>query len=144
MSLIFTDPNSAGPFSTFQVKDVVTKVFKLTFANFSTANTDTLIGRFAADSSIIQVTTWLKTAFAGNSVASPVLSLGTTSGGTQFSSAVAITNTVGTQALHSPMAGIMQEYAVPLGGEINLYARGGCSTGNPTSGELYVMVQFVR
>lgn len=144
MSLIFADPNSAGLFSTFQVKDVVTRVFKLTFANFTTTNTDTLIGKFAADSSIIQVTTWLKTAFAGNSVASPVLSLGSSSGGTQFSSAVAITNTVGTQALHSPMAGIMQEYTVPLGGEINLYARGGCSTGNPTSGELYVMVQFVR
>ena len=144
MALIFTDPNSAGPFSTFQDKDVHTKVFKLTFANFTTTNTDTLIGRLAADSSILLVTTWLKTAFAGNSVASPVLSLGSTSGGTEFSSAVALTNTVGTYAVHTPMTGIMQAYQVPLGGEINLYARGGCSTGNPTSGELYIMVQFVR
>ena len=144
MALIFTDPNSAGPFSTFQVKDVVTKVFKLTFANFTTTNTDTLIGRLPADASILLVTTWLKTAFAGNSVSSPVLSLGSTSGGTQFSSAVALTNTINTYATHTPIAGIMQEYQVPLGGEINLYARGGCSSGNPTSGELYIMVQYVR
>ncbi len=143
MALQFTDP-TGGPFSTFQSKDVQTKVFKLTFANFTTTNTDTLIGRLAADASILSVHTWLKTAFAGNSVASPVLSLGNASGGTQFSSAVALTNTTGTYALHTPVTGILQEYSVPLGGEINLWARGGCSTGNPTSGELYVVVQYVR
>jgi len=144
MALIFSDPNSAGPFSTFQTKDVQTKVFKLTFANFTTGNTDALIGRLPADASILGVKTWLKTAFSGNSVASPVLSLGSSSGGTQFSSAVAITNTVSTYALHTPIAGILQEYQVPLGGEVSLYARGGCSTGNPTAGELYVIVEYVR
>ena len=144
MALIFTDPNSAGPFSDFQVKDVVVKVFKLTYANFATTNVDTLIGRLPADASIIGVNTWLKTAFAGNSVSSPVLSLGSTSGGTEFSSAVALTNTTGTYAQHSPMTGILQAYQVPLGQEISLYARGGCSTGNPTSGELYVIVKYVR
>lgn len=144
MALIFTDPNSSGPFSTFQVKDVVTKVFKLTFANFTTGNTDALIGRLPADASIVTVKTWLKTAFAGNSVASPVLSLGSTSGGTEFSSAVALTNTVGTYAVHTPITGILQAYQVPLSGEIPLYARGGCSTGSPTSGELYVIVEYVR
>lgn len=144
MALIFTDPNSAGPFSTFQDKDVHVKVFKLTYANFTTSNTDALIGRLPADASITRVSTWLKTAFAGNSVASPVLSLGSTSGGTEFSSAVAITNTVSTYATHTPITGILQAYQVPLGSEISLYARGGCSTGNPTSGELYVIVEFVR
>lgn len=144
MALIFSDPNSAGPFSTFQVKDEEVRVFKLTYANFTTTNTDALIGRLPADASIINVSTWLKTAFAGNSVASPVLSLGSTSGGTEFSSAVALTNTTGTYAIHSPITGICQPYAIPLGGEINLYARGGCSTGNPTSGELYVIVKYVR
>lgn len=144
MALIFSDPNTAGPFSTFQVKDVVVKVFKLTFANFTTTNTDALIGRLPADASIVEVNTWLKTAFSGNSVASPVLSLGSTSGGTEFSSAVALTNTTGTYANHTPITGILQPYAVPLGGEINLYARGGCSTGNPDAGELYVIVRYVR
>jgi hypothetical protein len=144
MALIFTDSNSAGPFSTFQVKDVVTKVFKLTFANFTTTNTDALIGRLPADASIVSVDTWLKTAFSGNGVTSPVLSLGSSSGGTQFSSAVALTNTVGTFAAVTPITGILQEYQVPLGGEISLYARGGCSTGNPTAGEVYVIVKYVR
>ena len=144
MALIFTDPNTAGPFTTFQAKDVSIKVFKLTFANFTTTNTDTLIGRLPADASIVNIETWLKTAFSGNGVTSPVLSLGSASGGTQFSSAVALTNTTGTFAIHSPVTGILQEYQVPLGGDINLYARGGCSTGNPTAGELYVVVKYVR
>lgn len=144
MALIFTDPNTTGPFSTFQVKDIVVKVFKLTYANFTTGNTDALIGRLPADASIVTVKTWLKTAFSGNGVTSPVLSLGSASGGTQFSSAVALTNTTGTYAVHSPVTGILQDYQVPLGGEINLYARGGCSTGNPTAGELYVVVEYVR
>ena len=144
MAIIFTDPNTAGPFTTFQVKNVATRVFKLTFANFTTGNTDTLMGRLPADSSIIKVATWLKTAFAGNGVTLPVIGLGATSGGTEFSSAVALTNTTGTYALHTPMTGIMQEYQIPLGGDINLYARGGCSTGNPTTGEIYVVVKYVR
>jgi hypothetical protein len=144
MALIFSDPNSAGPFSTFQIKEPAVKVFKLTFANFTTGNTDALIGRLPADASIMRITTWLKTAFSGNGVTSPVLSLGSASGGTQFSSAVALTNTVGTYATHTPVTGIMQEYAVPLGQEISLYARGGCSSGNPTAGELMVMVEYVR
>lgn len=144
MALIFTDPNTAGPFSTFQDKDVRVKIFKMTFANFATGNVDTLLGRLPSDASFIKVATWLKTAFSGNSVASPVLSLGSTSGGTEYSSAVALTNTTGTYALHTPITGIMQPYAIPLGGELNIYARGGCSTGNPTSGELYVIVKYVR
>jgi hypothetical protein len=144
MAIIYSDPNSAGPFSTFQVKDVVTRIFRLTFANFTTANTDTLIGRLPADASILEVNTWLRTAFSGNGVTLPVLSLGSASGGSQFSSAVAITNTAGTFAPHTPMTGILQEYQVPLAGEINLFARGGCSTGNPTAGELLVIVKYVR
>jgi hypothetical protein len=144
MAIIYSDPNSAGPFSTFQVKDVVTRIFRLTFANFTTANTDTLIGRLPADASILEVNTWLRTAFSGNGVTLPVLSLGSASGGTQFSSAVAITNTAGTFASHTPMTGILQEYQAPLAGEISLFARGGCSTGNPTAGELLVIVKYVR
>ena len=144
MALIFTDPNTAGPFTSFQVKDIVTKVFKLTFANFTTGNTDALLGRLPADASIVGVDTWLKTAFSGNGVTSPVLSLGSTSGGSQFSSAVGLTNTTGTFVAHSPVTGILQEYQIPLTGDINIYARGGCSTGNPTAGELYVIVKYVR
>lgn len=144
MALIFTDPNTAGPFTTFQAKDIVVKVFKLTFANFTTGNTDALIGRLPADASIVEIDTWLKTAFSGNGVTSPVLSLGSASGGSQFSSAVALTNTTGTYAVHSPVTGILQDYQVPLAGDISIFARGGCSTGNPTAGELYVVVKYVR
>ena len=144
MALIFTDPNSVGPFASFQLKDVQARVFKLDYTFFSTSGVNTKLGVLPADASILKITTWLKTAFAGNSVSSPTLSLGTASGGTQFSNAVALTNTTGTLVAHSPVTGIMQPYNVPNTTDINIWANGGCSTGNPTSGELYVYVEFVR
>jgi hypothetical protein len=144
MALLFTDPNSAGPFVTFGAKDPDVKVFKLTFANFTTGNTDAVVGALAADASILRFETWLKTAFAGNGVTSPVISLGTASGGTQFASAVALTNTTGTFALVTPVTGIMQPLAYPLGADQQIWVRGGCSTGSPTSGELYLAVWYVR
>ena len=144
MALIFTDPNSAGPFSTFQVKEVQVKVFKLTFANFATGNVDTLLGRLPADASIVRFEYWNKTKLAGNSISAAALSLGSTSGGTEFVSAFDVFTTVGTQAVLSPVTGILQPYAIPLGGEIPIYARGASTTGTPTSGEIYVTVYYVR
>lgn len=145
MAFVYGDPNTAGPFSSYQVKDVQAKVFKLTFANFTTGNTDALVGALPEDASILGFETWVKTALAGNSVASPVISIGTASGGTQFASAVAITNTVNLAVKLSPVSGILQAAAVPrAGSDISLWVRGGCSTGNPTSGEIYLTVYYVR
>jgi hypothetical protein len=144
MALIFSDPNASGPFASFQDKDVHVRVYKLTNANFTTTNTDTLVGAIPADSSILSFETWLKTAFSGNGVTSPVISIGSASGGTQFASAVALTNTTGTQARVTPVTGILQPYGIPLGNDIQIWVRGGCSTGNPTAGELYLTLYLVR
>ena len=145
MALIFTDPNSAGPFSTFQVKEAKVKVFKLPYTLFvNGGGTPTLLGKLPADASIIRISTWVETALAGNTVSAPTLSLGSASGGTQFTSALAITNTVKTYAVSNLVTGIMQSYGVPLGGEINLWALGDCTSGPPTSGLIYLMVEYVR
>ena len=145
MSLIFTDPNSAGPFSTFQVKDVIVKVFKLTFANFSTSGVNTLIGALPADASILDLRYWKKTAFSGNSISAATLSIGASSAGTDFVNAFDIhTPAAGTNASITPVTGILQPYQVPLGGEIQLWANGTATTGNPTAGEVYVVVKYVR
>lgn len=144
MALIFSDPNSAGPFSTFQVKECLTKVFKLTYANFSTGTTNALVGRLPADASIVRLSYWNKTKLAGNSISAAVMSVGSTSGGTEFVSAFDVFTTVGTMAILSPVTGILQPYNVPLGGEIPIYVKGTSTTGTPTSGEIYLIVEYVR
>jgi len=145
MALIFSDPNSAGPFSSFQIKDVVTKVFKLPYSLFvNGGGTPTLLGRLPADSSIVRISTWVETALAGNTVSAPTLSLGSASSGTQFTSALAITNTVKTYALAGLVTGILQPYAIPLGQDIDLWALGACTSGPPTSGLIYLIVEYVR
>ena len=144
MAIIFTDPNTAGPFTTFQIKDIVCKVFKLTFANFSTAGVNTLVGRLPADASIIEMDYWNQTKLAGNSISAATMSVGSTSGGTEFVNAFNVFTTVGTEAPLSPITGILQPYAVPLGGDIPIYVNGTSTTGTPTSGEIYLIVKYVR
>ena len=144
MAIILTDPNTAGPFTTFQVKDVTVKVIKLDFAKFATTNVDTLAAYLPADATILRLDTWVRTALTGNSVTSPTITLGTTSGGSDLAAAFSVTNTSGTMQTVSPAVGIVQQYQVPLGQDIRLYVRGGCSTGNPTAGEIDLIVYYVR
>lgn len=144
MALILDNPNSSGPFSTWQIKDPMVKVIKLTHANFTTGNTDALVARLPADASILQVQTWVRTALTGNSVASPTVALGTASGGTQIAAAFSVTNTAGVMQTVSPATGILQVYAPPYTSEIDVYVRGGCSTGNPTAGEIDLVIWYVR
>jgi len=134
-----------GPNATSNIKDVVVKVVKLTSANFQvTTAINTLVAVLPADSTILSFTYWNKTKLAGGSVASAALSLGSTSGGTEFVSAFDVFTTVGTQALITPVTGIMQNYSIPLAGDIQIWAKGLTTTGTPTSGEIYVSIEYVR
>ncbi len=145
MSLVFTDPNSAGPFSSFGVKQVVTKVFKLTNAHFTvTTSTKTKVGVLPPDASILSFSYWNKTKLAGAGITAAVLSVGTTSGGTEFISAYDVFTTVSTMAVISPVTGIMQPLSAPAGAEIPVWVDGLATTGTPTSGEIYLVVQYVR
>ena len=143
MAFIFNDPNSAGPFSSFQIKDIVCKAVKLTAANFTTAGVNALVAALPADATILGFDTWVKTAL-DNTATLPTLSIGTVSAGTQFASAVAITNTVGTNAKLSPVTGIFQAYNPPYTGDIQIWVRGACSTANPVNAEIYLLIYYVR
>lgn len=138
------DPSPIGPTATSNDKDVHVKVVKLTSANFATVAINTLVAVFPADSTILSVDYYTKTALSGNSVSLPTVSLGTASAGTQFTTTSALTNTTGTAAVISPITAIMQNYNVPLGADIPLWVSGACSTGNPTAGEIYLIVKYVR
>ena len=125
-------------------KDVQVKVIRLTSANFTTTGVNTLVAVLPTDASILGFKTWVKTALSGGGVTAPTMSIGATSGGTDYTSAVAITNTTGTYALATPVTGIMQAYQIPYGSDLNIWFRGACSTGNPTAGEIYLVIEYVR
>lgn len=138
------DPNPGGPTATSNDKVVHTKVVKLTSANFSTGNTDTLVAVLPADSTIIDLSFWVRTQLAGGSISAATLSLGSASGGTQFTSATNVFGAAGTNTKIASVSGIMQNYGLPLGSDIQIWARGTATTGNPTSGEIYVTITYVR
>jgi len=140
-----SDPNPNGPSATSNIKDVVTKVVKLTSANFTvTTATNTLVAVLPADASILRISYWNKTKLAGGSISAATLSLGTAPAGTQFVSAYDVFTTVGTQALLSPITGIMQNYNIPYSTDIQVWASGLATTGSPTSGEIYLVIEYVR
>jgi hypothetical protein len=138
------DPNPGGPSATSNIKSVFVKVCKLSSANFTTTGVNTLIAVLPTDATILAFDYYVKTVLSGNSVASPTVSLGTASAGTQFTSASALTNTAGTNARISPSTAIMQAYALPLGADIQIWAAGACSTGNPDAGEIEISITYVR
>ena len=140
-----SDPNPGGPSATSNVKDKRLKVVKLTSANFTTTNVDTRVAVLPADATIIGMDFWVKTQLAGGSISAATISVGSSSGGTQFINAnTAAFGTAGVYSTLTPITGIMQNYAVPLGQDINIYVRGTATTGNPTSGELYLVINYVR
>jgi hypothetical protein len=144
MAIILTDPNTAGPFATFQLKDVQARVIKLAFGVFATAGTDQVVARLPADCTILRMETWVRTALTGNSVSAPTIAVGTTSGGTDLAATFSVTNTAGTHQTVSPATGVMQVYNIPYSSDINLWVHGSCSTGNATAGEIDLIVYFVR
>jgi hypothetical protein len=145
MALIFTDPNTAGPFASFQVKDVTTKVIKLTQANFATSAVNSYVAAFPADSSILRVSLWVKTQLAGGGITAATIALGTTSGGTDLMAAnAAAFGAAGVYSVLSPVTNILQPYNPPMTTDVKLYVSGLATTGTPTSGEMYLIVEYVR
>jgi hypothetical protein len=140
-----SDPNPGGPSATSNIKDKVCKVVKLSSANFTTTNVDTLVAVLPADSTILGFDLWVKTQLAGGSISAATLSLGTSSGGTQFVNASTLAfGTAGTYSTMPAVSGIFQNYNIPYGTDIGVYVRGTATTGNPTSGELYLVISYVR
>ncbi len=139
------DPNPGGPSATSNDKNVHVKVVKLTSANFSTTNVDTLVAILPADATAINYRLWVKTQLAGGSISAATVTLGTTSGGAEIMAAnAAAFGAAGVNSVLSPVVVMMQNYAVPVGPDIRVFARGIATTGNPTSGEMYLSIDYVR
>lgn len=140
-----SDPNPGGPSPISGVKNVFCKVAKLTSANFTTGGTNTLIIELPADSTILSFRLWVKTQLAGGSISAATVALGNASGGAQFYAANATAfGAANVYTVLTPVLAIMQNYNVPLGADIQIWAAGVATTGNPTSGEMYVMCEYTR
>ena len=141
-----SDPAAGtGPSTTSNVKDIVVKAVKLTSANFSTTAVNTMVARLPADATILSFRFWVKTQLAGNSISAATVSIGSASAGTQFVSASALAfGTAGTYTVMPAVTGIFQNYNVPLGSDIDIWVSGLATTGIPTSGEMYLAIEYVR
>lgn len=142
MAIQFPDLN---PTATSNDKDLHTKVVKLTFADFVTGGTASVKAVLPADSTIVCLNYWKKTAFSGNGITAATLSIGITGTPTHFVNAFDVhTPVAGTSAEITPVTNIMQPYGLPLGPDISLLFTGTATTGNPTAGEMYVTIIYVR
>lgn len=139
-----SDPNPGGPSATSNIKDQVIKVVKLTSANFSTSAVNTLVAVLPADATILGMNLWVKTQLAGNSISAATISLGTASAGTQFATTFNAFGTAGAYSIVTPINGICQNYNIPFSTDIQIWVSGLATTGIPTSGEMYLQIEYVR
>ena len=140
-----SDPNPGGPTATSNIKATNVKVMKLTSANFSTAGVNTLIAVLPGDSTVLGYRLWVKTQLAGNSISAATVALGTASGGAQLMAAnAAAFGAAGVSTVLSPVLGMMQNYSLPNGPDIQVWAAGVSTTGTPTSGEMYLTIWYCR
>ena len=140
-----SDPSAGtGPSATSNIKDVVVKAVKLTSANFGTTAVNTQVAVLPADATILRMSLWVKTQLAGGGITAATYSVGSASAGTQFISALTAFGTAGAYAVQTPITGIMQNYNVPYSTDIQVWVSGTATTGNPTSGEIYLLIEYVR
>jgi len=142
MAIIFPDPIVTA---TSNDKDVHIKVVKLTFADFTTGGANSVKAVLPADSTILNIGYWKAVAFSGGSVSAVTMSLGIPGTATKFASAFDVhTPAVGTSNEVTPVTNIMQPYQIPLGADISVLVTGTATTGNPTAGEIYLRIWYVR
>lgn len=145
MAIQFPEISPTGPTPLSNTKQEQIKVVRLLAADFATGGVAAVKVVLPADASITGFEYWKKTAFSGGGVTAVTLSLGVAGTPTQFVNALDVnTPAAGSQALITPVTNIMQPYNLPLGPDISILFTGTTTTGNPTAGELYVTVRYVR
>jgi len=142
MAIIFPDPIVTA---TSNDKDVHIKVVKLTFADFTTGGANSVKAVLPADSTILNIGYYKPVTFSGGGVTAVTLSVGIAGTPAKFVSAFdVLTPAAGTNAEVTPLTNIMQAYQIPLGADIPLLVTGTATTGNPTAGEFYLRIWYVR
>lgn len=138
-----TFPSPTNPI----VKDLHMKAVKLTFADFTTGGTASVKAYVPADASIVGFEQWTKTTFAGNGVTVVSLQIGITGTVAKYlaASTIALTGPSIVAVPGGVQNNLYAEYdPTAPGGDIPLLFTGTATTGNPTSGEAYILIKYVR
>lgn len=139
MAYDFTEPVTLGN----GIKQEYVKLVKLTFAQFVTGGTSSTREVLPADATITEIKYWKKTAFSGNGVTAVSLNIVNASTGVSYVSGLDVhTPAAGAQAL-VPMLNVFQQVD---GNRVDapLNFVGTATTGNPTAGEIYFAIKYVR
>lgn len=127
------------------IKQEYVKIVKLTFADFKTGGQTSTKEVLPGDATIVRVDYWKKTAFSGGSVSAVTLGLTQSNTGTAFATGFDVhTPAAGSSGTISPLTNIFQAPQVPTPVDIPINFVGTATTGNPTAGELYVVIKYVR
>ena len=125
------------------IKQEYVKIVKCTFNDFKTGGQTTPKEVLPADATIVSIQYWKKTAFSGGSVSAVTLNIVNAASGASY---------VTSFDLHTPAAGaqgfVTQANVMQAadGGRIDqpLNFVGTATTGNPTAGEVYIIIKYVR
>lgn len=144
MSLNFQSapPGGVSP-TNLTSKNLQAKVIKLTSADFATGGTASVKAVLPKDVSIVGFSTWVKTQLAGGGITAATISVGVLGTPTKYASAVNAFGAAGTYAVFPNSSNIFQDAGVETGDQ-RLLITGTATTGNPTSGELYVLIEYVQ
>lgn len=145
MSFNFGAPNPAGvtvnqPMS----KDLRVTAIKLTNADFSTGGTASVKAALPVDASIVGMKLWVKTQLSGNGITAASLAVGTPAVPTQYIGAQSAFGVASTYTVIGSVANIMQDYNIPWSLDNQIQVTGTATTGNPTAGEMYLIIEWIR
>lgn len=144
MAINFADSRTPTALTPTSNKEEI-KVVKLTFADFTTGPAASVKAVIPANSTILGFEYWKKTAFSGGSVSAATLSIGITGTATKYVNAIDVhTPAAGTRALFTPQSNIMESADPDNRTDVPLLFTGTATTGNPTAGEMYVIIKYVR
>jgi hypothetical protein len=150
MSFTFASFANVSPTPTTPAaKEIQVKAVKLSATDFVTGGTASVKAFLPADASIVGIRQWTKTTFAGNGVTVVSLQIGITGTVAKYLAASTLALT-GPSVVAFPTGalgatGAFQEFdpSAP-GGDVPLLFTGTATTGNPTSGEAYILIEYVR
>lgn len=126
------------------IKQEYVKIVKLTFADFKTGGQTTMKEILPADAMITGIRYWKRTAFSGGSVSAVTLNIvQANTGSSLVTSFDAHTPAAGAQGFVATNGGATI-FSGPATIDIPLNFVGTATTGNPTAGEIYIVVSYVR
>jgi hypothetical protein len=126
------------------IKQEYLKIVKCTFADFKTGGQTSTKEILPSDATIIRIDYWKKTAFSGNGVTAVSLNIVQANTGVSFVSALDVHTPVANSIGSAPLTNAYQAHDPQVKPDIPLNFVGTATTGNPTAGEIYFVIRYVR